>query len=56
MLCGAGKEFFDVNNHLLKHLRREASGLRILLAGMVGAEESRQAVRQRETRAVSEFE
>ena len=46
----------DVDKHLLKHLRREASGLGILLAGMVGAEESRQAARQRETRAVGEFE
>ena len=50
------EEFTDADKHLLKHRRREPAGLGILLAGMVGTEESRQAARQRETRAVGKLE
>src|SRR5712671_7035473 len=48
------QEIFDLPQDASKHSRSQASGLRILLAGVIGGEEARKTLREDESRSMCE--
>jgi hypothetical protein len=54
ILLSSLQEFLDLPQDAGEHRRRKASGLRVLLAGVIGSEQPGETCRQNEARAVRE--